>query len=110
VIYINATVSFYGSPEASPTAPEARNLRASAQPAEHEPPSPLRSLSLGEPWHAPEAPAVIPLQPGGASIRGNDSLTFPLKWPAGNVVRAYLDLYASGHACEEFWYTNGEAT
>lgn len=37
---------------------------------------------------------------GLRAVRGNVSI------PGRNAIRALLDVYASGHECEEFWYTN----
>jgi len=41
------------------------------------------------------------------AISGNQSKIVSFVFPMSNTARrAHIDLYASGHACEEFWYTN----
>ena len=39
-------------------------------------------------------------------ISGNQSKIINFTMPTNSAVRAHIDLYASGHGCEEFWYTN----
>ena len=52
----------------------------------------------------PSRPGLSPFAAMNATglraVRGNVSI------PGRNAIRALLDVYASGHECEEFWYTN----
>lgn len=58
--------------------------------------------------------AIIPLSDptlssnpwGYMGIQGNDSKVANFTFPRPDIVGAKLDLYASGHGCEEFWYSN----
>ena len=60
------------------------------------------------------ADAIIPLSDptlssnpwGYMGIQGNDSKVANFSFPRPDIVGAKLDLYASGHGCEEFWYSN----
>lgn len=40
------------------------------------------------------------------AISGGQSKPANITMPAIDATRAHIDLYASGHGCEEFWYTN----
>jgi hypothetical protein len=63
---------------------------------------------------APAAPTVLPLSnsPGNwdaLSVGGvgeGSNLSYSLRLPYNDVLGVTLDLMASPHACEEFWYTN----
>jgi len=76
VFYLTASLTFY---EASAAAPAAR-----------------------------VADAVLPVTaaPGAPTTDRNGHFSATLSHLPANVVRATLDLYASNHACDEFWYTN----
>mmetsp|Transcript_97845 Transcript_97845/g.279825 ORF Transcript_97845/g.279825 Transcript_97845/m.279825 type:complete len:573 (+) Transcript_97845:73-1791(+) len=58
--------------------------------------------------------AIIPLSDPTLSsdpwsymgIQGNNSKVANFSFPRPDIVGAKLDLYASGHGCEEFWYSN----
>lgn len=58
--------------------------------------------------------AIIPLSDptlstnpwGYMGIQGNASKVANFSSPRPDIVGAKLDLYASGHGCEEFWYSN----
>lgn len=43
---------------------------------------------------------------GDMSIQGNGSKVAQIKFDRHDIISAKLDLYASGHGCEEFWYSN----
>lgn len=40
------------------------------------------------------------------AISGSQSKIVNFTMPTNRATRAHIDLYASGHGCEEFWYTN----
>ena len=75
---------------------------------------PLTAGSDDEAAKAAWADAVIPLAPppansnpwGSMAIAGATAKTLPLQFPRVDVTEVFLDLYASGHGCEEFWYSN----
>jgi len=75
---------------------------------------PLTAGSDDEAAKAAWADAVIPLAPppansnpwGSMAIAGTTAKTVPLQFPRVDVTEVFLDLYASGHGCEEFWYSN----
>jgi len=115
VLYLNVTLTFYEAPDAHEE--ERRLVEA----------SPFRSST----WHAAELQradgtgAVLVAPPAGGvtivpladptltsdpwnamGIAGNQSKNATIRLPRRNVRAARIDLYASGHACEEFWYTN----
>mmetsp|Transcript_13649 Transcript_13649/g.23967 ORF Transcript_13649/g.23967 Transcript_13649/m.23967 type:complete len:634 (-) Transcript_13649:125-2026(-) len=58
-----------------------------------------------------EVPTVLPLSnnPGNwtaLDVSGGSNLTFTTTLPYNDVVGVALELMASPHGCEEFWYTN----
>mmetsp|Transcript_9729 Transcript_9729/g.34532 ORF Transcript_9729/g.34532 Transcript_9729/m.34532 type:complete len:683 (-) Transcript_9729:86-2134(-) len=84
VLNINITLSFFAAKDGSST-PEITT----------KPPQvlPLRNMSKVA---SPFANLTVPSAVGQVNM---------VKIP-GNIREAHLDLYASGHSCEEFWYTN----
>lgn len=57
-------------------------------------------LSLADPTQHKDAWAAM-------AIGGNQSISVNVTTSQlANASRAHIDLYASAHACEEFWYTN----
>ena len=94
VLYVDAKLTFYAGDSAAPAAPTtaARPLLAAAEPT---------VLPL---WNPPAA-AGGPWSLTGVS--GNASHSFALgPLPHRDVVGLSLEVGASGHGCEEFWYTN----
>jgi len=131
VIYINASLSFYGRPFPSAAATGAGTtssptlLRGSSSSSssssdkKQQTPSPqLRKEDTGLlPEHGASPPLILPLVSpfnistgqwtSPPSLSGNTSLILSLPpWPQPNIARVYLDLMASPHGCEEFFYTN----
>ncbi|MGZ3542375.1 MAG: peptide-N4-asparagine amidase [Vulcanimicrobiaceae bacterium] len=76
VFYVTATLTFY---EAAPGAPAAR-----------------------------VADAILPVEDetGELPVDSSGHLTTMFATLPRNIVRATLDLYATNHGCDEFWYTN----
>jgi hypothetical protein len=65
---------------------------------------------------APAAmPLVMPIEDptsdpfGKMTCNGNSTHLRKAALPAGNIRKAYIDLYASGHSNEEFWYATDHA-
>jgi hypothetical protein len=148
VIYVNASLSFYGRPFPSTdaagdgagsttssttllqggsssagfnTAKDNDNaaVSSSSNGKKHLTPSPqYREENTGlVPEHGASPPLILPLvfpfnpstrqwtSPPSLSGDANLSVSLP-SWPQPNIARVYLDLMASPHGCEEFFYTN----
>ena len=121
VLYVNATLSFYGRPfDASD--PGNKLLRGGGGGNSPEMASKTLVPEVGSrppivvPLAAPSMPNMAQIRvnrsangrAGGASfwasmaISGDEALTVPLPtWPQPNIARVLLDLYASPHECEE---------
>eukprot|EP00937_MAST-01D_sp_MAST-1D-sp2_P004366 g4366.t1 len=85
VLHVNASLAFYSAPAPAAAAAPAPPLVV-----------PLaNAVAGGAPWAA-------------LSLAGNATQVHALQLPAGtrNARRLFLDVFASGHGCEEFWYTN----
>ncbi len=125
VIYINATLSFYGRPFSTPASSPATLLRGRAGNSSNatDKKQLLPSPAFGEedtglvPERGASPPLVLPLVFPNVSSTGewsqptlsgeDDSINVPLPpWPQPNIARAFLDLVATPHGCEEFFYTN----
>jgi len=53
------------------------------------------------------SPPTVSSNPWGyMSVQGNASKKASMKFDRQDIISAKLDLYASGHGCEEFWYAN----
>lgn len=89
VIYMSAQLEFY-TLEKNATASEI---------ATHEIPMANHVVSLTNPPQYTDAWSNM-------AISGNQSKVINFTMPTDCAVRAHIDLYASGHGCEEFWYTN----
>tara|TARA_B100000519_G_scaffold114217_1_gene98720 strand:- start:168 stop:2120 length:1953 start_codon:yes stop_codon:yes gene_type:complete len=53
----------------------------------------FKPIASGNPWKT-------------IALSGNETHKLRLKQTSQNIRRAFVDVYASGHSCEEFWYTN----
>ncbi|EWM29071.1 peptide-n4-(n-acetyl-beta-glucosaminyl)asparagine amidase a [Nannochloropsis gaditana] len=141
VIYVNATLSFYGRPflalsnlvegirpsttpafQASSVLPSFLRGRAvdSLNPSKIEKElyrsqNESAGLLVEKGAYPPLVlPAIFPVVnastgrwSGITSLSGDDEISFPLPpWPQPNIARVYLDVVASPHGCEEFFYTN----
>eukprot|EP00964_Phaeocystis_antarctica_P142660 scaffold107980_cov60-Phaeocystis_antarctica.AAC.1 len=82
ILFISANLTFYPATPSTAPATEALLLPLHA------------GLSYGEnAWEA-------------ASTVGGENRSYTLTLPQRNLRLAHIDVYASGHGCEEFWYTN----
>ena len=82
ILYISANLTFYPATPSTAPATEALLLPLHA------------GLAYGE--NAWEAAATV----------GGENRSYTLTLPQRNLRLAHIDVYASGHGCEEFWYTN----
>lgn len=123
VLYLNVTLTFF----MGPGSPKGLVEQAPAEARAPDKAPPFRSSA----WHTAQTPrtdgtgAVLVAPPAGQTVvvpladptltsnpwnamglAGNQSKNATIKLPRRNVRAARIDLYASGHACEEFWYTN----
>lgn len=148
VIYVNATLSFYGRPFSSTDTADDGAQSTTSSPAllrggsnsvgfttamdddnvatssstngkKHLNPSPQYREEDTEllPEHGASPPLILPLvfpfnpstgqwtSPPNLNGDANLSVSLP-SWPQPNIARVYLDLIASPHGCEEFFYTN----
>ncbi|CAB9514136.1 Peptide N-acetyl-beta-D-glucosaminyl asparaginase amidase A [Seminavis robusta] len=93
VIYLSAHVVFY---------PDKDNIsqQQPAMMADH-------VQSLAHPTKHNDAWSAMAIRGGGKSHPAQTlNFTLPSKRKRKSIARAHIDLYASAHACEEFWYTN----
>ena len=59
----------------------------------------FRSSSVSNPTLAPNPWNYM-------GVEGNGSVSGSVTLPFQDANRIVVDLYASGHSCDEFWYTN----
>ncbi|HLZ20514.1 MAG TPA: peptide-N4-asparagine amidase [Ktedonobacterales bacterium] len=79
VIEITATLTFYGTSAQYPAATHPDQVL------------PISTSATGEGWY----------YLGNPSAHASATFTLP-----GNLTRAYLEVYTTGHSCDEFWYGN----
>jgi hypothetical protein len=94
IVFLSAQVSFYAYDD------ESKVHEISSKTTEL--PSPIAAdyvVSLSDPTQHNDAWSAM-------AIRGNQTMSMTVSLPFNDAIRAHIDLYASGHGCEEFWYTN----
>jgi len=111
VIYINTTISFYGYEhlEEPPSPSSPQRLRTNLAVVTDKRSDFLKTglpLPSSPPLTVPFGNAPLGGIWGPMTVSGERSIHYNVSWPQTNIARGYIDVYASAHQCEEFWYTN----